>query len=102
MNIIKINNLEKNKLYFKVSFKIKKNIKLYLITEGCYNNKYIFYYTKLIKKNNLIIKYKSKYLILNNLNVIKLKNILIKFKKILKIKNKMINKKCNCNFSFII
>lgn len=96
-------NLEKIKIFNKVKIKkIINNLKIYISnSKNCYNNTYFFYFSKIIKKNNIVIKLNRKFLIVNFENfVFNLNNVKISFKKKIKIKNKIIYNLCNCKFSF--
>ncbi|WP_259285995.1 hypothetical protein [Candidatus Nasuia deltocephalinicola] len=93
-------NLEKKKIYIKIDFKKIKNIKIKIIRDGCFGNKYIYFYTKKIKNKNIIINYRKKKIKLEINSYILIKKSVIKIKKNIKIKNKSFKNICKCKFSF--
>ncbi|WP_259286127.1 hypothetical protein [Candidatus Nasuia deltocephalinicola] len=96
----KIINLEKKKIELKINFKKIKNIKIRIIKDGCFSNKYTYFYTKKIKNKNIIINYKKKKIKFEINSYIFIKKSIIKIKKNIKIKNKNYKNICNCKFSF--
>lgn len=93
-------NLEKKKIDLKINFKKIKNIKIKIIKDGCFGNKYIYFYTKKIKSKNIIINYKKKKIIFEFNSYIFIKKSIIKIKNNIKIKNKNYKNICKCKFSF--
>ncbi len=100
MKYIKIINLEKKKNYIRVNFKKIKNIKIKIVRDGCFGNKYVYFYTKKIKNKNIIISYEKKKIKFDFNSYIFIKKSIIRIKKNIKIKNKNFKNICKCKFSF--
>lgn len=100
MNHYNIINLEKRKINLKINFNKIKNIKIEVVNDGCFGNKYIYFYTKKIKNKNIIINYKKKKIKFKLNSYIFIKRSIIKIKKNIKIKNINYRNICKCKFSF--